>query len=606
MQGLLPGEDVQLRCGASHKKKDGVLILTNFRFLWYSNVQTEGAGFRPVVDIRLETIKGHMLAGAESKPLIKILTESADPSSKGPIFTFTHPTQGMSDRQACSDYLTQVLTRTEANEAAQKRQVAAAPAAPPSAPTTKSRSAAVTMLNPAVQSRLALLASHPELNQAYTELVRSGIISEEEFWQSRQQMIASESARTAGSTVGFSSSLLSEGHIETQNNRTLITLTAANIQQIFLEHPAVYSAYRDKVPHELTEEKFWSMYFKSQYLNRNKSTTTASLTGKEDEDMFVQYAKRVEANSLPAKLAGVVNPAYDLSTSDELSAGFGLKIRESTEGTEARDASIKHASESGEPLPENNMTEKISKFNRHSELVLLGKRGRALQTVDVNVYKDAIQKDLIMDDLDAAPPPAVVPLQIQDQRRYFGDGSVLKKRQVVSSDQFAIFDRSITSLTLKKEVVSHRTAAFVMSDITQTLSQSEDGTTLRVKEIETPASVKGDIKVIAIRINELLRHFWACYPAVTPQLEQKAERLMRSIEEQYRPLGQLTATNGPLSAQHNPFQVDLSAIQREHIVKMMNPIFEQYEKAKQMFDSERIRRNQLKAQTSTSSISAST
>ena len=47
---------------------------------------------------------------------------------------------------------------------------------------------------------------------------------------------------------------------------------------------------------------------------------------------------------------------------------------------------------------------------------------------------------------------------------------------------------------------------------------------------ETPLDIHKELKNLTFALNELLRHFWSCFPATTPQIEEKLQQMRNTLE----------------------------------------------------------------------------
>ena len=74
-------------------------------------------------------------------------------------------------------------------------------------------------------------------------LVCAGILTEAEFWQSRQSMLAGLTAANKAQKRGTPSSLLGDVRPTLKDDKQIFKLTAQVIHRIFLMHPAVHRAY---------------------------------------------------------------------------------------------------------------------------------------------------------------------------------------------------------------------------------------------------------------------------------------------------------------------------------------------------------------------------
>ena len=128
------------------------------------------------------------------------------------------------------------------------------------------------------QCKKQLLAKDKGLNEQHQQLVGEGVISDEDFWESRRAQLQGEIARMAGKREGLESwqerwqnitsrMSTSEGNAmgDSSSKKTKITLTPPDLQKIFALYPKVKKLYLEKVPGEISEKKFWESFFRSNY-----------------------------------------------------------------------------------------------------------------------------------------------------------------------------------------------------------------------------------------------------------------------------------------------------------------------------------------------------
>ena len=81
-----------------------------------------------------------------------------------------------------------------------------------------------------------------------------------------------------------------------------------------------------------------------------------------------------------------------------------------------------------------------------------------------------------------------------------------------------------------KEILSARTAVSALNDL------SPGGALMKAARQELlagqyPESVQQDLKILYGSLSELLRHFWACFPPTTTQLEEKAVKMHDTLQK---------------------------------------------------------------------------
>jgi transcription initiation factor TFIIH subunit 1 len=110
-------------------------------------------------------------------------------------------------------------------------------------------------------TRSSLLAANPTLRAQHRYLVEeTETVSEDDFWETHQDLLEEEFARIAGTLKPGMSSLL-QSHLPLQGR---VTLGVEEMRQIFILYPAVHKAYEEQVPFKLSDEQFWRNYLASQ------------------------------------------------------------------------------------------------------------------------------------------------------------------------------------------------------------------------------------------------------------------------------------------------------------------------------------------------------
>jgi hypothetical protein len=202
-----------------------------------------------------------------------------------------------------------------------------------------------------VQARQSLLEQNADLRKIHRELVMGNVITEEEFWSARGELLQEQHWRNQ-QKKGTSSVLLADlKPADSDGNELKFTLNSDIIHSIFTQYPGVHRAYIDYVPSKLDEKEFWKQYFSSKYFHRNRVVAS----NKEQVDIFEPYLKEMESDTVlhPNLSFESHNRLLDLTTTAE-------DISEKGNGP---DRTMK-AGSNKDSLP------LIRKFNRHSKLIL--------------------------------------------------------------------------------------------------------------------------------------------------------------------------------------------------------------------------------------------
>lgn len=214
-----------------------------------------------------------------------------------------------------------------------------------------------------LRQRATILAAYPEVQRLYEELVGGGVISEDEFWSTRGDLLADETHRTASQQQSLPSSSLADVRpIMGLSNAVKYKLTPAVIRQIFMEYPAVEKAYNASVPMHQSEVEFWTNYFKSQYFHKDQK-------GQDGRDNQV--------------VGVAINPDEDIFSNAEVedlqvvsAAGYGKGVKRLRRGEDLRRFDLEKAIHRGELDTEEESTGKRRKVVNAKELALIRRVNR--------------------------------------------------------------------------------------------------------------------------------------------------------------------------------------------------------------------------------------
>ncbi|RMZ53407.1 hypothetical protein APUTEX25_004895, partial [Auxenochlorella protothecoides] len=195
--------------------------------------------------------------------------------------------------------------------------------------------------------KAAYFAQDRDLEKLYLELVVPGILPEQEFWAARASHLArlgsgagasASGHRTASSSQrrGLPNSLTSEVRpaADGQTDTVHFSLTPEIIAQIFNERPEVHRAFLAKVPHELNEKEFWTVYFKEQYKRLARRRKGLGPDEEDFEDEVFGPFRRQIALQEAARARGrmqEVDPTLNL----EAAQGEQYAMLQRSEGAEA-------------------------------------------------------------------------------------------------------------------------------------------------------------------------------------------------------------------------------------------------------------------------------
>ncbi|KAK9797047.1 hypothetical protein WJX73_006511 [Symbiochloris irregularis] len=267
----------------------GQVALTLLELSWTADQESSRAIRLPV-----DTLQG-ALQRAKGKPLLRLSTTS------GPhVLEF--------DTEDAREAFLQVAT-----DVLQQSQITATSAA-----------AAVGHLTGQDASiKKRLLDSDKSLQQLWMQLVHGGVLSDSEFWASRQSLLH-DRADTASQRQGFVSSMIAsvQQSADGKSQQVKMTLTPQLIQQLFKEEPHIEAAYQANVPGTMDSTAFWKLY--GEFLVRRATLQKGKRAGtayKDQDSMFLPPAPK------PSHLRDTrgVDPTVNLAADyyDSFQEGYG-------------------------------------------------------------------------------------------------------------------------------------------------------------------------------------------------------------------------------------------------------------------------------------------
>lgn len=133
-----------------------------------------------------------------------------------------------------------------------------------------------------IRLRGLLLAKHKDLLQIHRDLVMSGMVTEEEFWESRKGLLESQAMLLRQQRPPTASQLIgpevkSQTASDTASSDLKFILTPTLIQTILNQNPIVKRAYEEKVPAVLDEKAFWMQYFTSKFFKESLAAGSQSV-----------------------------------------------------------------------------------------------------------------------------------------------------------------------------------------------------------------------------------------------------------------------------------------------------------------------------------------
>ncbi|CAB3374326.1 Hypothetical predicted protein [Cloeon dipterum] len=505
---MTSSEDVLLQVSnVRYQKKTGTLYVMNERLAWMMDNRDTVSVSHRYADIKLQKIS------PEGKSKIQLQVVLHD--SAASTFQFTNvggQAEQIRERDSVKDLLMQLLPKF-------KRKV-----------------------NKELEEKNKLLTDNPTLLQLYKDLVISKVITSEEFWAQHAPKYVKENVGNK-QPIGVSGAFLADIKPQTDGcNGLKYKLTSDIIESIFKTYPAVRRKHMEYVPHKMSESEFWTKFFQSHYFHRDRIHSG-------NKDIFTECAK-IDDQDMDKEIdSGIKDPLVDINSFGDttFSEGFGVG---SDTSANSHTGNIVHQ----------NM---IKRFNQHSFMVLKAcqhsitengtaengqKDAHTSSTVakddgddeDVTVIKKRrIQEKLTYDDLESSSSNVAACLNLSRVDRYLHgpitdtNSSTDVPAEKVSSSVM----RELIRLMESPLGSSHRNPAALITPalaINAVGELSPGGSLMKGFQHEasasmTPADIETDLKTLYLSVCELLRHFWACFPPTTPQLEEKATTMHETL-----------------------------------------------------------------------------
>lgn len=545
-----------------HKKNDGTLYLMSERLAWMMKSKSDAFNIvHKYGDIKTQKIS------PEGKTKIQLQIVLHDGSSTS--FHFVNP-EGqavqVAERNNVKEMLVQLLPRF-------KRKV-----------------------NKELEEKNRMLSENPGLLQLYKDLVITQIITTEEFWAQHAQKAVASTKGNVGQGVGVSGSFL--GDIKPQAdgaNGLKYNLTPDIIQSIFKTYPAVKKKHMENVPMKISEQEFWTKFFQSHYFHRDR------VHGHGLKDIFTDCAKEDDKSIKEQLKRGVNDTVANISAFSDNTIDENYGAGEATVKNAAnivhqsiikrfnqhsimvmRAAETPQAPSATPTAPNPTGTNKTSAVNGTPALPMTANGSSAKSAVipDPAVTRKRLREKLDYEDLEAPAPKKTAALNLAKVERYLNGPTPAQPSEFLTQEQIAHSRQVILSMVHDWE----------SSNCTQTLSQSQavgalvdlsPGGSLmqsgRRNDLadQCPQSVQIELRQLYTSLCELARHFWACFPPTTPQLQEKAAKMYETLNKfqqvKLRPFENELARN----------YTSISGQLTSHINQMLESAFRKYASWKQ-------------------------
>ncbi|XP_067013275.1 general transcription factor IIH subunit 1 [Anabrus simplex] len=547
-------EDVLLQVPeVRYKKGDGTLFVMNERLAWMlSNRDTMCVSHR-YTDIKMQKIS------PEGKQKVQLQVTLHDGSTSTFHFVNRHGIAAqVKDRDNVKEVLQRLLYKV-------KRQV-----------------------NEELQEKNRLLSENPVLLQLYKDLVIPEVISSEEFWKQQGEKYSLK--QSSKQDIGVSGAFLTGIKPQTDGcNGLRYNLTADIIQCIFKTYPAVRKKHLEYVPNKLSEAQFWTKFFQSHYFHRDRIHS-------ESRDLFADCAK-LDDDALRKDIkAGIEDPLLDLTKfvdkTLEEGYGFGGDKSYSQSDNIVHQSMIKRFNQHSimvlktcqqNPLYYDRGSENVMPANSSSSQEFTCNGSTKTLSAQPTAKRARINEKITIEDLDSdnnSQNSVSNWLHLSQVDRY-RHGPLVKTNEDTLSNHnpIAVWDQileeteywTVLRSQSKKRLVTPALAVSVLSELSpggslMTTSFQDEGLIEMI-----PPDIQHETKNIYMSLCELLRHFWACFPPTTAELENKVVH-MHSALQRFR-LARLAPFEDRISREIPALRQHTIA----HLNKLLNSAFSKFE-----------------------------
>lgn len=549
-------EDVLQSVGhVRHKKTDGTFYIMPERMAWMPNGRD-----KITVSFKYSEIKSQKISPeGKSKIQLQLTLQSGGDS---PTFHFVNPAgpeAQLRDRNIVKEYLQQLLPKFKekiSKDVLDKKTILQ------ENPDLYQlyKDLVVSQIIAADEFWLQVVASRVNPNGSHGKIKSiSDLISKDPSRNGSQQ------------PVGISPAFLSGIKAQTDGaNGIRYNITNDIIEAIFRTYPAVKKKHFENVgSNKMTENEFWTRFFQSHYFHRDRV-----FAGGSKGDFFAECARDDESSMTDAANKGVDDVFVDLTKFNDddyiepVSSSTNLHTEnllppdpnESEKGSKSsKKDRDRDRYETTATLTNPNQA-LIKRFNHHSIMVL----DACLQRpIDDNREKEVTKtKEAVKRTVESRDVSSEVQIHRNKQRRLQemtglddlasevtlepGDWSTVGSRPmtITDKDRYTVGPNpdnrygsrmNVSALTPLLNVEVERLSKFkpdLSSSLTfvnalAALNELRPGGSLMkvTTSIELSSSVTGDVqqklKHTYLSGNELLRHFWSCFPVVNDHLEEK-------------------------------------------------------------------------------------
>ena len=468
-------EDIRLQMNnVKYKKGDGTLYLMAERLGWMPNTKDNFTISHKYSDVKMQKISPE----GKAKIQLQIVLHTGDNTT----FQFA----SLEDRTAVKDALLQILPQFKGK-------------------IPKDR-----------EKKGTILSNNPHLLQLYKDLVETKIVTAEDFWtQFVDDSSDPSESQSEQQDVGVSADFMAGIPINGKQVRG--TVNVETLMAILKTYPLVAKKHRELVPTKMSDTEFWNKFFQSRYFSRDRT-----------KDLFSDCSKTEEKEWNLSVKRGNLDILFDIDV-----------IKES-----------EHLQNESEPIPtsshdqEKLMLKRISQQSIRLVESLERSKERAVESSQSSVTGDGSQTT---DSIKTGPANTqesrqtskterpnldtdFIDLAGVDNSGDYPDDQLRARMRELNKDKYTVVPRSLNhqsqapqNVTLDhieaiKSWDSRLTECLGAKDATEALKNlSPAGYLMRSSNTNrladtVPEELQTQLKSAYYGSNELLRHFWLCFP----------------------------------------------------------------------------------------------
>lgn len=353
-----------------------------------------------------------------------------------------------------------------------------------------------------MEAKKKILAENKHIQQLYKHLVSSKLISAQDFWAEYYQAKDGDDEEKSGVSGGFLSNIAQSEDVA----GVKLNLNVDTIQSIFKTYPAVERKHLELVPHEMTEQQFWSKFFQSHYFHRERAINPNI------SDPFHDCVKIDDEDMRKLLEKGVKKATVDFERLRD-----NLEIFRTTENSQDKNLS--------------NAALLVKRCNYHSGRVLSTARENG--TTDLKDAEQGTSEDFADSERD------VIALDSEELRWDDGEND--------DTEQIALAKTEVTAAPKQllngrgehlSELVLRLTENPVSADDIMYVDEVERMVPFTNGNAELNGSSDSSLDAVALNelqafsdsLAELLKHFWMCFPLNTAALEEKLDRMVGTLK----------------------------------------------------------------------------